>query len=69
MPKYEFRCKKCGHEEDRIVAIKDRDRQKCGHREECPGIQPSDACKGKMERTEEISTTGRMSVQWAGWSS
>ena len=71
MPRYDYKCTKCGHEEDRIVSIKDRNKQKCEERVAVAGrtLPPRklEKCKGKLERVEEISNTGNMKVQWAGW--
>ena len=73
MPRYDFICEKCGSSDTRIVPIKDRNKQKCtarlnvAHGPELQDIERGIPCKGKMARKEEISTTGRMTCQWAGW--
>lgn len=80
MPMYEYICEECGQEENRIVEIKKRDRQKCEQlrsstKEEVEQQNASTGdgnpfrpvlCGGKLIRTE-ICDTAKMAVQWKGW--
>lgn len=71
MPMYDYQCTECGHEENRIVSIKDRNKQKCNEKTPVPGhtLPPRkwQACKGKMVRKDEVAETANMKTQWAGW--
>lgn len=65
MPAYDYTCPVCGHKEERIVRMEERDEQTCGR----PTLDKNGSpwsdhdCPGKLER-DEIALTARMSDQW-----
>lgn len=65
MPAYNYKCPQCGHEEERIVSLDERDKQFCS-KQLCFALIDGETgalCGIKLER-EEIALTARMPDAW-----
>lgn len=67
MPRYDYRCSKCGHEEERVTSFAKRDEQVCdratpGH--ELNGVAVDVRCGAPMQRADGVPLTASTPYAW-----